>query len=200
MAMSTLSPMRYKGFVWPHNPRMYTIGFERRMAVHPIPGGGCELEALGQSYRVMQGEGEFVGSRAYDQFKALASVFYENTPGLLVHPIWQAANAYFVDLTLTQEPRADYVRYRFSFWECPSAGQEGLREVAAAGGGSGIEGGQSAPAAASAGAVYHTVGKGDTLWGIANRYGVDLNRLIALNPHIKNPNLIVVGQKVRVSQ
>lgn len=24
-----LSPMRFKNFVWPHNPRVYSIAFER---------------------------------------------------------------------------------------------------------------------------------------------------------------------------
>ena len=47
------------------------------------------------------------------------------------------------------------------------------------------------------GAVY-TVVKGDTLWALANWYGVPLEELVALNPQIKNPNLIRVDQEVRV--
>ena len=50
-------------------------------------------------------EGEFVGEGAYAQFGQLANVFYNGGPGLLVHPLWQAANAYFVSLRLEQEPR-----------------------------------------------------------------------------------------------
>ena len=46
--------------------------------------------------------------------------------------------------------------------------------------------------------VYHTVRRGDTLWGIAKRYGVTLRSLIAANPQIKNPNLIYPGEQVRV--
>lgn len=38
--------------------------------------------------------------------------------------------------------------------------------------------------------------KGDTLWGIAQRWGVSLQALIAANPGIKNPNLIYPGDKV----
>ena len=41
--------------------------------------------------------------------------------------------------------------------------------------------------------------RGDTLWAIARRYGMSLSALVALNPQIKNPNLILVGQKVRVA-
>ena len=136
-------------------------------------------------------EGEFVGEDAYTQFGQLANVFYDSGPGLLVHPLWQAANAYFVSLRLEQEPRPDYVRYSFSFWEDDSwytglavqVTQEAAQEGAQSGG--------SAP-------LYHRVVKGDTLWAIANTYGVGLSELIALNPQIKNPNLIRVGDEVRV--
>jgi spore coat assembly protein SafA len=41
--------------------------------------------------------------------------------------------------------------------------------------------------------------RGDTLWALARRYGVALERIIALNPDIRNPNLIYPGQRVRIS-
>ena len=56
----------------------------------------------------------------------------------------------------------------------------------------------AAPETAAAGSVTHSVVGGDTLWGIARRYGVELEALLAANPGIKNPNLIYVGQKVVV--
>ncbi len=34
----------------------------------------------------------------HEEFQRLACVFYEDGPGLLVHPLWQVANAYFVSL------------------------------------------------------------------------------------------------------
>jgi spore coat assembly protein SafA len=46
--------------------------------------------------------------------------------------------------------------------------------------------------------AYHRVVKGDTLWELAKRYGLSLTELIALNPQVKNPNLIYAGQEVRV--
>jgi len=44
---------------------------------------------------------------------------------------------------------------------------------------------------------YYTVKVGDTLSGIAAKYGTSVSRLASLNG-IKNPNLIRVGQKLRV--
>ncbi len=44
---------------------------------------------------------------------------------------------------------------------------------------------------------YHTVQRGDTLSGIAKRYNTTVAHLVALNG-LKNPNVISVGQKIRV--
>ena len=178
-----LEPMRYKNYTWPHNPRIYTIAFTREVAAHKIPFGRYCLQDLGMNHRVLEGEGEFAGAGAYEQFKALASVFYDGGPGVLVHPVWQSSSAYFTRLSLEQEPLPDYVRYAFTFREDFDGVRTGLRKLDEA-------------AAGEARAALHRVAQGDTLWAIAQRYGVTLAQLLAANPAIKNPNLIQVGQQV----
>lgn len=182
--------MRYKNYVWPHNPRVYTIDYERVMAENKIPYGLYHLQDLGRTCRVMRGEGEFAGPEAYAQFGALANVFYDPGAGELIHPLWQAARAHFVELSLKQEPRPDYVSYTFTFWEDLEYydAQLGTAQGGAA------ENGQSA----AAGTLTHKVVKGDTLWAIAKKYDVTLDRILQLNPWIKNPSLIRVGEEVRV--
>jgi spore coat assembly protein SafA len=182
--------MRYKNYIWPHNPKVYSIDYERKMAVNKTPFGLFHLQDLGRTNRIMEGEGEFVGEDAYAQFGQLANVFYDGGPGQLVHPLWQTANAYFVKLKLEQEPRPDYVKYSFTFWEDDSW-YTALPTAAA-------QNSSGQTAASTSGAEYHTVVKGETMWGIAKKYGVTLSELVALNPQIKNPNLIYVGQEVRV--
>lgn len=57
-----------------------------------------------------------------------------------------------------------------------------------------------APAVAPAqtnGQVYVVV-SGDMMWKIAQKHNLTLDQLLKLNPQIKNPNLIVVGQKINV--
>lgn len=186
-----LRPMQYKGFVWPHNPRTYTITYDRQVAVHKVPFGRYAMQDLGMTHRVMRGEGEFVGPEAYDTFRALASVFYEGGPGTLLHPVWQSAQVYFVALALTQEPRKDYVRYTFTFWETYSRYRDTLAPAGASDEGSTpqTEGGTTAP-----GGRTHTVVQGETLWGIAQAWGVTLGELLAKNPQLKNPNVIQPGQ------
>ena len=199
-----LSPMRFKSFVWPHNPRVYSIAYERKLAVHKVPFGRHYLQSLGQTRRVLKGEGEFVGEGAYDTFKNLANVFYEETPGTLVHPVWMATTAWFAALELRQEPRRDYVAYSFEFWEVVSDSSTELTAMAVSDRGtaadSGAASGSSASgsAAATAQEEWYTVVKGDTLWGLSKRYGVALSRIIELNPQISNPSLIRVGQTVRI--
>ena len=169
-----LRPMQYKGFVWPHNPRTYTITYDRQVAVHKVPFGRYAMQDLGMTHRVMRGEGEFVGPEAYDTFRALASVFYEGGPGTLLHPVWQSAQVYFVALALTQEPRKDYVRYTFTFWETYSRYRDTLAPAGASDEGSAPQTGGGTP---SPGGRTHTVGE-----------------LLAKNPQLKNPNVIQPGQ------
>lgn len=188
-----LASMRYKDYVWPHNPRVYTIEYKRTMGARKVPFGRYHLQDLGPAQRVMRGEGEFVGEGAYGEFKKLATVFYAGGPGLLVHPVWQTSNAYFVELSLRQEPRADYVGYSFAFWEGydgHSTGVPGDRGRRRTGDRPGRRYG--------GGAAAHGA-PGETLWGIARDYGLSLTELIALNPQIKNPNLILAGEEVRLA-
>ncbi len=181
-----LESMRYKDYTWPHNPTTYSITFERQVAVHKVPFGRYCIQDLGQSCRIMRGEGEFVGAAAYEEFKKLATVFYDSGPGLLIHPVWQASNAYFTSLKLEQEPLPDYIRYSFEFRESFDHYNLELEK----------KDGSFAPNTSVKEPVSHTVVSGDTLWAVAQRYGVELSDLLAANPQIKNPNLIHAGMKV----
>lgn len=47
-------------------------------------------------------------------------------------------------------------------------------------------------------AQYYIVQKGDTLSGIAKKYGTTIGILCSYNPNIKNIDLIYIGQKIRI--
>ena len=52
---------------------------------------------------------------------------------------------------------------------------------------------------AANGSLYYRVAAGDTLGDIAQKYGTTVARLLALNPDIKNADLIYAGQFIRIS-
>jgi LysM repeat protein len=189
----TLPPMRYKNYVWPHNPKVYAIEFRRPVAAHKVPFGRYVLQNMGLSYRVLKGEGEFFGEGAYNEFKKLAALFYEESPGLLQHPVWQDANAYFVSLNVNNEPAEDFVSYSFEFWECYDGYESKIKTL------TGVAPQPSVTAGLREEARYYTVVSGDCLWNIAVKNGMSLNELLALNPQFKNPNLIYPGDVVRLS-
>ena len=51
---------------------------------------------------------------------------------------------------------------------------------------------------AANGALYYRIAAGDTLGDIAKKYGTTVQKLQALNPQIKNPNLIYAGDTIRI--
>lgn len=187
-----LAPMRYKDYVFPHNPRIYGIRYERKIAVGKVPFGRYTMKNMGMTYRVLSGEGEFVGEGAYDEFRKLATVFYDEKPGALYHPVWQLSNAYFVSLTLEQEPTENYVRYSFEFWEDYDDYETAPIKLKAA------SGSDAQTSDTKTQKKTHKVTSGETMWGIAGRYGVSLSALIAANPQVKNPNLIYVGDILNI--
>ncbi|WP_281975926.1 SafA/ExsA family spore coat assembly protein [Halobacillus litoralis] len=46
----------------------------------------------------------------------------------------------------------------------------------------------------------HIVQKGDTLWKIAEKYGVDFEELKSVNTQLSNPDMIMPGMKIKVPQ
>lgn len=175
--------MRYGNFVWPNNPRTYTLSCKRQTAVHKVPMGGFVVQDLGRNATVMQGEGEFFGAGAYETFQKLLAVFEAGGVRMLVHPIWQTAGAYFTELSLTQEPRDDYAAYRFEFCQAPTIL---LLETSAG------------AAAQTGGKRYCEIASGQTLWEVCATYGLTMTELLQLNPEIEKPNTVRQGMQVRI--
>jgi len=46
--------------------------------------------------------------------------------------------------------------------------------------------------------MYHTVKPGETLWKIAHHHHTSVHHLVHMNPSIKNPNLIYIGQRLKI--
>lgn len=174
-----LASMRYKNFTWPNNPTEYHWELRRKLVSHKIPGGGYVLEDLGQAERILRGSGVFVGEKAYEHMKRLVEVYLREGPGMLYHPVLELQQAYFTELELTEEPRENYVAYRFSF-------REDYGEV-------------SVKQADDIGHKYiYTAAGGETIWEVAAVYNVTADALMERNPHIASPNALPTGTEVLI--
>lgn len=174
-----LTSMRYKNFTWPNNPAEYHWELKKKLVSHKIPGGGYVLEELGQAERSLSGTGVFVGEKAYEHMKRLVEVYMQEGPGLLYHPVLELQRAYFTELELTEEPRENYVAYRFSFRE--EYGDGGVKNT--------VDKEMK---------YIYTAAGGETIWEVAAVYNVTADSLMALNPHISSPNHLPSGTEVLI--
>lgn len=110
-----MNKMTYKTFTWPRNPEHYRQTYVREPEYGRNAAGDPVFTGMGPKKLTVTGSGAFSGDTAYTDFKALAELFIQPEAGELAHPVWGKVTAYFTELELTQEPREDYVAYRFTF-------------------------------------------------------------------------------------
>ncbi len=117
-----MDKLSYKTFVWPHNPHTYQEEYVREphyVTVDKV----TYYDSMGAVQQEITGSGAFFGEDAFDQFKKLAALFAEESPGNLEHPIWGIRYCYFTGLELTQEPKDHYVSYTFRFTVAQTNGE-----------------------------------------------------------------------------
>lgn len=112
-----MEQLRYKEWIWPRNPETWKQSAAREPEYTKDADNGMVFSGMGPVKRQVEGTGCFVGTEAYAAFKELLNLFRESSSGDLVHPVWGTMKAYFTELEFTQEPRNDYVAYRFQFRE-----------------------------------------------------------------------------------
>lgn len=169
-----LQPMSFKDYVWPMNPETIRVEYARNLREIKLPLSGSVLQDMGCGKRVVSGTGQFIGSDCMEEFTRLEALFAEGGSGTLRLPGAQSFSAAFASLKLAGKAGPDSVGYEFVFME-DSPG--------------------SAGSGASGTGIYTCTG-GETLWGIANRFGTTVDRLRALNPIIQWPNSLEQGRKV----
>ena len=106
--------LSYKTFVWPKNPHTYRE-ITTRTPVYYTQDGETYFRGMSGLKRIISGSGVFSGEDAYDQYKKLQKLSEEINAGNLEHPIFGIRYCYLTLLEVLQEPREDYVSYRFEF-------------------------------------------------------------------------------------
>lgn len=186
-----MANMSYKNFKWPHNPDNCNIGYSKRIITHMYPEvNGGEDEELGTEPRIISGSGEFFGKNAYSDFKKLLALFYQKTPGKLIHPTWGSINVRFTKFNSEEKPIKNYVAYTFEFMETMDINVVADPSKKTT---------HSSSGKTSSGKAYITK-KGDSLWIISKKfYGTGTKWTVIANANkkiISNPNKIGPGLKI----
>ena len=106
--------LSYKTFVWPQNPHTYRE-VTTRTPVYYTQDGVAYFQGMSGLKRIISGSGVFYGEDAYDQYKKLQKLSEDVSAGNLEHPIFGLRYCYLTLLEVTQEPKENYVSYRFEF-------------------------------------------------------------------------------------
>ena len=114
--------MQFRNFTWPNEPSSLRVTSRRRTALLEEPGGGWTLQDLGTAARTVTGEGVFFGETAYESLRTLEALLAQGGAG--AHLVGMPApgmqhqlQAVLTELEGEQEPRENFVRYRFTFVE-----------------------------------------------------------------------------------
>ena len=113
--------LKFKNYTWPNDPQTYQEEVSRE-PVYATQNGVTGYIGMSATRRVISGSGAFFGAGACEKFRELIELAEDNSAGTLVHPIWGSRRCYFTRLELTQEPREDFVSYRFEFIQAKDDG------------------------------------------------------------------------------
>ncbi len=114
--------LSYKTFVWPRNPTTYRE-VATRTPVYYTQDGETYFQGMSDLKRTIYGTGVFYGEDAYDQYKNLQKLLNDMSAGNLEHPIFGIRYCYLTLLEVTQEPKENYVSYRFEFTQAKTNGE-----------------------------------------------------------------------------
>ena len=109
-----MNSLSYKTFVWPQNPHTYRE-VTTRTPMYKTEDGETYFQGMSGLKRVISGSGVFYGEDAYEQYKQLQKLSEDMSAGNLEHPVFGIRYCYLTLLEVTQEPKENYVSYRFEF-------------------------------------------------------------------------------------
>ena len=166
--MGNLTRMRFGPFLFPVNPAELSVALEGRCAESVTPLGG-RFAYLGKQRTVVRGNGYFTGEGAMADYLRLEALFGRTETLFLPGraPMEVVLNA----LELIGVQDQDVVRYAFTFTETAPQGNCGSGTVIRA-------------------------KAGDSLWDIAERYGVSTDALLEKNRRLPCITELSEGEEV----
>lgn len=169
--------MRFMGYTLHHNPHTLQIISNASISQHSIPEFTELTEYIGDKATIVKGEGVFYGENSFEQFMKLKQLAKACKAGVLSVSGANPFYAYLSELKLKCTPVDDYVEYSFTFIE--SSGYKHQEN-------------STAP-------TKYTVKQSEDLWDIACKLNISIERLISLNPQLKNTYDISEGDVININ-
>lgn len=167
-----LVPMRFKGFSWHHNPREITFECGRKVNEHKSPFGKAYIQDTGRNNMIVKGVGELYGTDCMEQFNSLLQLFKSGGQGVLAIPKLTPIYAIFESIKILGEPKPDVLTYSFVFREVMERKTDAK--------------------------PLSYVAENETLWDISRRFNISIDELVALNIHIKRPDIVLDGSVIKL--
>lgn len=170
MNNSNNNKMCFCGYIWNNNPSNVKIEHTRLFNDDIIPYSKSVLQDVAIKRRIISGNGEFFGENCFEQFNKLYEIFEKGQSGILYIPNIININAKLYSLEVTKTNIKDVIEYKFIFWEDYCINNLSNNSFVTA--------------------------QNECLWDIANKLNINIDNLIALNPSIKRPDLILKNTEV----
>lgn len=153
--------MKFRNFEFPVDPEILTVSTGNRISANYGAYGQTIINDCGYKTTVINGEGEFFGENCLESFENLSAEMSEG--GILHLPDDNAVFAYPEKLEKVFSDTENVIRYRFRF--IINAGEK----------------------ISPAPKIIYSKGT-NCLWDISNNYGINIDILVQLNPHIERPD------------
>lgn len=151
--------MSYKGFSFDANPSSLTARYSKNVSKKRIPFSASASQEVGPSEAVISGEGSFVGAGAMKRAHELLRIYNKKGSDYLFCPHALPIKAYFSELDISYSSAENKVSYCFTFVQ------------------------DSSEKASDYSFKYTIANAGENLFDVANRTGVDIEKIVASNDY-----------------
>ncbi len=155
--------MSFGNFEWPYNPEKIQISYKNNISTTLFPFRKCKTEITAPGPRVVTGSGRFTGEDALFYASKLCNLKRLDTPQPLKLPLTEPFNCILAKTVIFASASENAVLYEFEFIETDTEteGSSSTRTV--------------------------DVLKGDSVYSISARTGVSVDKIVYLNPAIRDP-------------
>lgn len=167
--------MRYKGFEFDINPTDVSVKSKAMTGEFAVPFNSHIIQEMGYYPKHISGKGIFTGEKSTQKYAELERIFKEGGSGMLYISGIEPMRAVMTQLEFNGKSGQSGISYYFEFVQCCHEFKD------------------------KSCSRVHCVQNGETLFHIANKYNIPVERLMSLNPKIPSPFEIKENDEVRVN-